>query len=141
MVTIGTVIEGTHRHADIAAAFGELLARLTAGTDEHSSLVVDCKRIARMGDMADDADDVVAEVMDALCDYAPPYCYFGAHEGDGADYGFRPSIESVMDDVRMGEIAQVADPADVPESGCAVFVNDRGNVSLYVDGAMVWNVV
>jgi hypothetical protein len=111
MVAIGTVIEGTHRHADLAAAFGELLARLTAGTDDHSSLVVDCKRIARLGDGADDADDVVAEAMDALCDYAPPYCYFGAHEGDGADYGFWPCVESVMDDVRTGEIVQVADPA------------------------------
>jgi len=42
-----------------------------------------------------DANWDLAGLYDALNDYAPDGMYFGAHEGDGALYGFWPIEEEV----------------------------------------------
>jgi hypothetical protein len=38
----------------------------------------------------EDAHFLLTEIQDALELFAPPGAYFGAHEGDGADFGFWP---------------------------------------------------
>lgn len=72
-------------------------------------------------------------LWDALDEYAPPYCYFGAHPGDGADYGFwvREDIEQLVED---GELLKVNDLAEVPSdhTGEVLQVSDHGNLTLYV---------
>ncbi len=72
-------------------------------------------------------------LWNALNEHAAPYCYFGAHESDGADYGFWPSIDSLKEDVRDGEVLKVNDLAELPKgyNGIAILVNDHGNVTLY----------
>jgi hypothetical protein len=90
------------------------------------------------------ASDLVAELMDALDTFAPPYAHFGAHEGDGASFGFYLgpwSLES-FDGLRVDDTSEV--PRDY--RGEVLHVNDHGNVSLYVAngrGALreVWAVV
>jgi hypothetical protein len=68
-------------------------------------------------------------LFDTLDGYAPPYFYFGSHPGDGADYGFWLSEESLeeFDGLR------VADLSEVPKGyrGEVLLVNDHGNTSLY----------
>lgn len=80
-----------------------------------------------------DGADIVDALSDALNEYAPPYCYFGASEGDGADYGFWPSIDALEDDARSGDVLKVDDTSEVPEDfdGTVMHVNDHGNVTLY----------
>jgi len=65
MPTIGTVIHGTLRPQDLIPAFSDELCRVDPKTD----------------------------LLFALNDRAPLGCYFGAHWGDGADFGYWPSEE------------------------------------------------
>jgi len=98
------------------------------------------KDIQKLWDEAADAGDeeqmsyvLNEDLWDALNEHAAPYCYFGAHEGDGADYGFWPSIDSLEDGVRYGEVLRVNDLNDMPKgyTGTLMEVNDHGNVTLY----------
>jgi hypothetical protein len=82
-------------------------------------------------------------LFDALDAYAPAYFYFGAHPGDGADYGFWLS-ESFPDDF---DGLKVSDTADVPKghTGEVLHANDHGNMTLYAysrgRGRELWAVV
>jgi hypothetical protein len=74
-----------------------------------------------------DAD--VNELQDILSNNAPSYFYFGAHPGDGADFGYWLSegFEEEFDGLK------VSDLAEVPKgySGEVLHVNDHGNMTLY----------
>jgi|GEM_PF-1419037 len=169
--SIGSVSSGTMRPEDLIPAFlSQLEHELKYGPKQdratrkaHAALVRDIT--ARMDELenyfdTDDASDDVAALEDALQSYAAPYFYFGAHPGDGADYGFWLS-ESWDDDVTpvdeldeqefksgafMPDI-KVSDTSEVPKwfRGGVVHVNERGNVTLYVKSARklteVWGIV
>lgn len=68
-------------------------------------------------------------LFDMLNEHALPYMYFGAHIGDGSDYGFWVSedIEECFDGL------MVSDLSEVPEkyTGEVLNVNDHGNLTLY----------
>jgi hypothetical protein len=78
-----------------------------------------------------DLEDVIQE-LNKLCENIP-YAYFGTHPGDGADYGFWVDINTMEDDVRMGELLTVDDLNKVPKKhyGLVAEVNDHGNTTLY----------
>jgi hypothetical protein len=111
--------------------------------------------------------DLNESLFDALDCYAAPYFYFGAHPGDGSDYGYWLSEEwdqdfasvyrnsaGVLDcsvhpftrDEYPDQI-KVSDTADIPSwfRGEVAVVNDHGNVTLYVKTSRtlreVWAVV
>jgi hypothetical protein len=96
-------------------------------------------------------DETAQEAVDALFDilgeYCPPYCYFGAHEGDGADYGVWISWDSLDMAAHDGDILKVSDTSEVPAdyTGEVLHVNDHGNCTLYAanngDLTEVWAVV
>ncbi len=113
-----------------------------------------------------DASEDLSELFDALGEYASPYFYFGAHPGDGADYGFwlSENWDEDFEDVKDGDIwrhgktkpiyrddmpssIKVSDTADIPTwfRGEVAVVNDHGNVTLYVKTSRslreVWGVV
>ncbi len=74
---VGTLISGTHRPEDLAPVFLNTIASADLG------------RAIRLGERYEAGDeDVLADMFDALDDIAPEGTYFGAHPGDGADFGF-----------------------------------------------------
>jgi len=80
--------------------------------------------------LSEDGESNAPEVLEALQDtlslFAPPYCYFGAHLGDGADFGFWPNYEEI------DELPTVEDSDGAKALGedCKA-VNDHGNVTVY----------
>lgn len=126
---IGPVSEGTLKEEDLIIRFLEVYKDLVGeGSDDWEYIS------NRPHD-----DWLLSDIMDALNEHAPPYCYFGANESDGACFGFWPDIEALR------EINHVSDPAelDTLRADEALYVNDHGNMTLYArDGwREVWSVV
>lgn len=91
-----SVSHGTHRSADLIPALAGELRRL----DANSALVQEADAVMLLHGLgysviADHVDgdaalELVSELMDALQEHAGEGFYFGAHEGDGSDFGFWP---------------------------------------------------
>lgn len=91
------------------------------------------------GSMTEDAE-TISECVDTLSELlneiAPPYTYFGAHEGDGSDFGFWPDRQSI------DELPKYDEVPDTLPGGDFVVVNDHGNVSVYAaNGDLLWDIV
>jgi hypothetical protein len=125
----GTIIQGTMRAEDLIPAFCDALDEIEQG----NAVAAEARAITDFD--SDTAWEMVHELGDELNGHALPFSYFGAHVGDGADYGFWPDIES-LEDSAMQEpdcVLRVDDTGDVPSAfrGYVMHVNDHGNVTLY----------
>ena len=140
---IGSISHATMRPEDLIPTFADTLEELAKDNPEHiDNLNAIRKQSEKIGYYeSEDCEFDLEWLFDALDSYSPSYCYFGSHEGDGSDYGFWPNLMILDDDIRMGEIVSVSDPSEVPESGDAVFINDHGNVTFYVDSQVEWDCV
>ncbi|RMD51556.1 hypothetical protein D6827_02040 [Candidatus Parcubacteria bacterium] len=88
----------------------------------------------------------VFDVIDELQQYGPPYCWIGAHEGDGALLGVWPIMEAVGNDVRTGELPSSDEPPERLAPGeLHLQVNDHGNATLWrgadEGNEIVWEIV
>lgn len=139
-VSFGTISEGTLRTDDLLEAFASELESLEPDN-------VLAREAREVNSESEEADYIVTELQDALDEHAPPYAYFGTLEGDGAHFGFWPSVDALEMAVLDGEVLKVSDTGDVPDDyvGDVMHVNDHGNVTLYsVDGGAlteIWGVV
>lgn len=96
----GTVIHGTLRSVDLIPAFLAELSRCDPRAWEQLQMQPHPLPPAHALEDPDskwwrseESDEFVAELIDALDACAPPGHYFGAHWGDGSDFGFWPSEE------------------------------------------------
>ncbi len=96
----GTVIHGTMRPQDLIPAFLNVLRKIAP--DAYAQMIVSGGPIPAYvqddGDSSDwwngdDAAALLEGLFDTLDEHAPEGHYFGAHPGDGSDYGFWPSEE------------------------------------------------
>lgn len=143
---IGSVSSGTMREEDLIPCFLDTIEYFSKS--KARSLRKELKEIEAI-ESEDEKLDAMAyflneTLFDTLNDYAPPYFYFGAHPGDGADYGFwlSESASEDFDGLRVSDLSEV--PAGY--SGEILHVNDHGNTSLYhkpARGRMVeiWSIV
>jgi hypothetical protein len=148
-VTIGSISHGTLRTEDLLDAFADELERIGKGdcelTAEHAGLIEEARAVltlhaAGWNDIVDHeyASELTNALCDALSEYAPECCYFGAHDGDGSDFGFWPSMAALDDLPRFADLADV--PADIAET--YAIVNDHGNVAVYAaNGELIWDCV
>jgi hypothetical protein len=145
-LNIGSVSHATMRPEDLIPAFLDTLASQKPLRREHRKLLRQVKQnIDQTEDYFDseDSDYDLEELFDALGSYALPYFYFGAHPGDGSDYGFwlTEGVEDDFDGIKVNDLA------DVPKafSGEVLVTTDHGNLSLYSysrgRGREVWAVV
>lgn len=155
---IGSISSGTLRTEDLLEAFADALENIVRGeqSEERSGELMAPVYEARElldkdSDCWTDEEHEAAswlaneDLMDALNEHAPPYCYFGAHPGDGADFGFWPCEDAIRDAIHDGEILCVEDSRNaerrvIPEY--VYHVNDHGNATLYrITLEPAWSVV
>lgn len=144
---IGSVSSGTMRPEDLIPEFLAVADGLRLSRADRQT-VRDIARAEREpgyygsdgcpgGPDVDPAEDLDT-LFDLLGNYVPDYCTFGAHPGDGADYGVWP-VEELFETRPAGGfdgcIGRVNDPSELRhvkrEYSHAVMVNDHGNVTLY----------
>ena len=153
---LGTVSHGTLLNNDLISAFSDKLKELNKINEDedsrkrHNAIIQDCIDILHKyseDELNNPKDEYFAEdlstlinedLFDALNDFAPPYCYFGANEGDGSDFGFWPM--EIQED-RDNDLVIVKD--SLP-SNIAV-VSDHGNITMYsIDDGQIfeeWSIV
>jgi len=139
-VQIGTIIHATLRPQDLIPAFIEELKRLDrrklVSIFENEEREVGHLLLGTMGIDEDhewwDSEDCACllneTLFDALNEYAPVGCYFGAHFGDGSDFGFWP--HESLGDAAMDDAVLCIGPKDT----CPDYIletNDHGNVTMY----------
>ena len=130
-VNIGSVSTGTMRPEDLIPAFIDELRAQQPLSQPIRRELRDIERSMSRADYFEAADtsEDLNYLFDALNTFAPEGFYFGAHPGDGADYGFWLSDDFIEDFDGL----KVSDLSDVPRaySGSVLLVNDHGNTSLY----------
>ncbi len=132
---IGSVSHATMRAEDLIPRFISELQSQKPLHRAHRKLIRQIERDMKHSDYwTQDSDGYGAcydldDLFNALNDYAPTYFYFGAHPGDGSDYGYWLD-ESFIDDF---DGLRVNDLSEVPTgyTGEVLLVNDHGNCSLY----------
>ena len=147
---IGSLSWGTMRNQDLIPVFLDELRDLGGNEIAHNLLTAcDIKKGTLLSAMDDDGHAfwgsesnhyLMEYLFDALNEYAPEYCYFGAHDGDGSDYGFWPSLDGMDDD---GDVLMCGDGRDeTPIPEYILHVNDHGNTTLYrIKLETVWEIV
>ena len=128
---VGTVSAGTLRTEDLLKTLGAELEYLAKG-ESHPGNRQNYAEVAAeaLADTSTQTDvynqDTLDDVFNCLNELAPPYCYFGSHPGDGADFGFWPDMDTIE------ELPRVSDPGEVRIADHDwLFVNDHGNVTVY----------
>lgn len=148
---IGSVSSRTMRPQDLFDAFTSELQSLNPKRyEEFTETHPEVFAIEDYDEMTDDErellDYAVEDLFGVLEEFAGPFFYFGAHPGDGADYGFWFCEESFNDSVHSGEVIKVD---ELPEKFIVqkhqeyfAVVTDHGNVTLYdLNGEEIWSIV
>jgi hypothetical protein len=145
VASLGSISHGTLRSEDLVPALADELRRL------RGALPLTLAREVRAFNAGKyDTDhgcdvELINDLCDALNGYAPDYCYFGAHPGDGADFGFW-LCEDWQQNARDDGVPFIAAGDAAPDAPVYVEVTDHGNVTLYArrrNGTFreVWSVV
>ena len=162
-LSIGTISSATLRPIDIALAIHRELDYANSYQDAGIDIPdpyenfegFDCEDPFWESESASYYLEELEELMGELC---PPYCYFGSTDGDGAEIGVWPMIDSAREDVEFVSVKSLADAdrmgietdsedSEYPPSdfeGEWLHVNDHGNTTLYNradgDDSEIWSV-
>lgn len=131
---VGSVSSGTMRLQDLIPSFLWEAKRLRLTKEERKAVRKIDSRVSRASESDAYWTDEVAdfdleELFDILDAHSLPYFSFGAHPGDGADFGWwlSESFEEDFDGLRVSDLSEV--PSG--HTGGVLLVNDHGNMTLY----------
>jgi hypothetical protein len=145
---IGTVSHGALRPEDLISTFADEIEGLTlinggflALPESHQTRDYlarvhgeACDAFAEDGETLeyeDDAPELIDKLISALDTFAPPYCYFGAHPGDGSDFGFWP-FEDWREQAEDDETPITEGEPEADYQGTWFSISDHGNVTCYL---------
>jgi hypothetical protein len=139
---MGSVSTGTMRSEDLIPCFVDTLRSLPDLKRADRPKLREIERRMRHKNYFESEDamfDLHEDLFPMLDQYAPPYFYFGAHPGDGSDYGFwlhdwwDEEFSTLADVEKDSDKLKVSDLSEVPGwfVGDVAVVNDHGNVTLY----------
>lgn len=164
---LGSVSYGTLRSEDLLSAFISTLEGLQLNNGQFLSRPENSSTRARLANLIGEAQDVfgddgetipeenqetASELVDDFCDvldqfFAPPFCYFGTHPGDGSDFGFWVS-ENWREEAEDDGCPIISDGSELPEDFASGFwfqVSDHGNATLFNrengNDSEVWGIV
>jgi len=130
---LGSVSHGTLRPEDLVPCFLSELLKLDP--DHAVALDIQETLYSRADYYGSDDDLTDLETLgDILNQLAPPYCYFGAHPGDGSDFGFW--LCEAWREMAEEDNVPICYDGDYPSVGNGFVglwfqVNDHGNVTLW----------
>jgi hypothetical protein len=125
---IGSISTGTLRSEDLLESFLWEAKHLRLTKDERKTVSL-ISKMDYQGEFDTPIEEDVEELRTILDNHSLPYFYFGAHPGDGADFGWWLS-ETITEDF---DGLKVNDTSEVPRgyTGEVLHVNDHGNLTLY----------
>jgi hypothetical protein len=130
--TLGSVSTGTLRPEDLLPAFASIM-RQFLDANGHSAIYVERAETIVRNDFYDMelAEELVSTLMDGIQGYCPPFIYFGAHPGDGADFGFWPDWDALDEARRDGDGMTYANGEEyLVDANVIVQVSDHGNTTV-----------
>jgi hypothetical protein len=136
---IGSISTGTMRPEDLIDTFEHELGWLGFDLEKLAGIKEECYQDKEEGEQF-----YLDELFDLLNEKAPAYCFFGAHPGDGTDFGFWVSWDSIEDALYCKELMKADELPDKPtidELGYpmpCLQVSDHGNCELYVWNGKEW---
>ena len=131
---LGSISTGTLRTQDLLEAFHSTIAASGTPPALAEDGYVDGGAQYSDGELL----EVYTEQLESLC---PPFVYFGTLEGDGADFGFWPDIETIQEIVNIAE-CDASQGISCPDDGVIVQVSDHGNVTVMdMERNVLWSVV
>ena len=125
---LGPISTGTLRGKDLLKAYTQTL---TAHQPDHPLL-------AELDKWSDHSMQDLHDALNTLC---PPFVYFGAHPGDGADFGFWHDWDA------LGEVMGKCPGCKqhwLPQHGVIISPNDFSNAQVTVmdlDRNVIWSTV
>ena len=160
-IQIGSVSTGTLRTEDLLPAFADELSvmemsetgvKLLREVEDFLGAPNDSFLLfPSFGTLPDweseKAGFLMDELFDALNEYAPPHMRFGAHEGDGADFGWWPTDFDDCELVTLDNLAQhlmLSYDTKQVDISCSLLVevNDHGNTTVrQIGGDIIWDCV
>ena len=132
-IELGTLIHGTLRSEDLLQAFADELERINPDALSRVLKIYPEVRGKSATNIAEVDQTSIGEVlseaiemlMDALNEYAPAGVYFGAIEGDGADFGFG-NDEDPDEDIATGKCNQRDSISCIKQTINGVYFHEQG---------------
>ena len=147
---LGSISTGTLRPQDLLETFAATLNQL----DKANPLIAKALDSIANGDWdnwdVEDLDvkvaayELVNELADAIQEHCPPFVQFGAHEGDGSDFGFWPDHEALNEALQDPEYTLINGQLYSVPRNEAVLIQNHGTDDMTVmdmERNVLWSTV